>query len=83
MKNATAGSLESNDCLITISANDKLEIDVKSIVLKQFGRQIKELINQWAKENKVVGYITIDDKGALNPTIIARLNTALARAKGK
>ena len=82
MKNANAGTIESNDCYVTITKSDTLDINIDSIVYKQFGRHMNELVTKWAKDNKVVARISIDDKGALDKTIIARLNTALERSKG-
>ncbi len=78
---AVAGSLESNDCLVTIQPADDLIIDIESIVFSQFGEQIKEVIEQTLSENKVKsGHIICDDKGALDYTIKARLITAIERS---
>ena len=43
-KMATAGSLESNDILIMISKGEgKIDIELESVVEKQFGEDIKKL----------------------------------------
>ena len=49
----SAGSFESSDCLITISKSNNLEIAIESIVILQFGEQIKEVILNTLKEQKI------------------------------
>ena len=45
LKTAAAGTLESSDAMITVeSGQDKIELDITSIVFNQFGRQIKAAI---------------------------------------
>ena len=80
MKIGVAGSLESNDALITVSESKELIIEVKSIVYDFFGeeieRVIKDTLRQVGRENlKVV----CEDKGALDYTIRARVITAISR----
>jgi len=76
----SAGSLESSDCLITISDSDKLEIIIESVVFAQFGDQIKEVITNTLKEHNITNILVIcADKGALDYTIKSRLETALKR----
>lgn len=75
-----AGSVESCDCLIVLFESDKLEIDLKSDVIIQYGEQIKEVILSTLMEYKINNVkVSIDDKGALNYTIKARLEAALKR----
>lgn len=83
-KVAKAGTLESNDALIMIMPNDNtgVEVEIESIVMKQFGEQIKKVILEKATELKLDGVkIQIQDKGALDYTLKARLATAVARAQ--
>ncbi len=76
----SAGSLESSDCLITISDSDKQEIVIESVVFEQFGDQIKEVILNTLKEYKIDNmHVTCLDKGALDYTIKSRLETAILR----
>jgi len=76
----SAGSLESSDCLITISDSDKLEIIIESVVLEQFGDQIKTVILDTLKENNITKmHVVCLDKGALDYTIKSRLETAIQR----
>jgi citrate lyase subunit gamma (acyl carrier protein) len=81
---AIAGTLESNDVLITLSpsSNNKVEIDLSSIVKKQFGDQIEEIVREMLEEfNIEEGNIKIQDMGALDCTIKARIETAVLRLK--
>ncbi|HCX04621.1 MAG TPA: citrate lyase acyl carrier protein [Clostridiales bacterium] len=81
---AIAGTLESNDVLITLSpsSNNKVEIDLSSIVKKQFGDQIEEIVREMLEEfNIEEGNIKIQDMGALDCTIKARIETAILRLK--
>lgn len=80
-----AGTLESSDVLIQVKANrgKGIEIDLESIVEKQYGKQIRKVVQEELEKlgvNNAV--ITIQDKGALDCTIRARLEAALFRAAG-
>jgi len=83
-KMAMAGTVESNDILITVApaaAGTGIEIELASPVLKQYGRQIKAVIEEVLATHQVTdAVINASDKGALDCTIRARLITALARA---
>lgn len=83
-KVAKAGTLESNDILIMVMPNDKagVEIELESIVMKQFGDQIRKVLTEKAAELGLDGVkIQAQDKGALDYTIKARLETAVSRAQ--
>lgn len=83
-KVAKAGTLESNDALIMIIPNDStgVEVEIESIVMKQFGEQIKKVILEKATELELDGVkIQVQDKGALDYTLKARLATAVSRAQ--
>ena len=76
----SAGSLESSDCLITISDSTKLEIIIESVVFAQFGDQILEVITNTLNEHNITNVLVqCFDKGALDYTIKSRLETALKR----
>ena len=77
---ATAGTFESNDCMVTVKTSDKLVIEIQSVVFDQFGDQIKKVAQQTLKEMKIEHlHVFIKDKGALDYTIIARIKTACKR----
>mgnify|MGYP000855896590 CR=1 FL=1 len=82
-KPAKAGTLESNDILIMVMPNDKdgIELELESVVMKQFGKQIKKTILDKVNEMGIKSaVIKAQDKGALDYTIKARVETALRRA---
>ena len=80
MKIGVAGSLESNDAMITVKESDTLKITVKSIVYDFFHSQIEEVIKKTLKEKNIENVeVTCEDKGALDYTIKARLLTAISR----
>jgi citrate lyase subunit gamma (acyl carrier protein) len=81
MKFGIAGSLESNDCLISVKPSKERVILIESIVYEQFGHLIEKVIKETLDELKVdTIYVKCDDKGALDYTIKARLKTAIRRA---
>ncbi|MDF2616094.1 MAG: citrate lyase subunit gamma [Sedimentibacter sp.] len=53
-----AGTVESSDINIVIEPSDKkgIEIELKSTVMKQFGRQIKNLIEETLKDQSQSAY---------------------------
>lgn len=82
-KVAKAGTLESNDILVMVMPNEDggIELELESIVMKQFGEQIRKVIIDKVKEMKVENIsIKAQDKGALDYTIAARVETAIKRA---
>ena len=84
-KPSKAGTMESNDIYVMLMPNPKggIEINIQSIVMKQFGEEIERVIQGTLKEFGVENVIvTAQDKGALNYTIKARIETAIKRAKG-
>jgi len=83
-KMVMAGSLESNDLLVTLSPSEDntLNLTIESIVKKQFGKRIKSIAKEMLKEfNVQQGNIRIQDMGALDCTIKARIETAILRIK--
>lgn len=81
-RRAIAGTMESSDVMIEIIPwNEALQINLKSDVQKQYGKQILKLVNRILKEEDICNaQINITDKGALDFAISARLKTALYRA---
>ena len=83
-REAVCGTLQSNDCLVRIVPSEKLELDLKSSVLNEFGAQIKKTVQEVLDEFEVKNAkLFIEDKGALDSTITARVETALRRANEK
>ena len=82
-KPSKAGTMESNDIYVMFMPNPKggIEINLHSIVMKQFGEEIQRVILETLKECDVENVIVnAQDKGALNYTIKARIETAIKRA---
>lgn len=81
-KTGLAGTFESSDVFVeVIPTEDKLEIQLDSTVASQFGKHIRSLATEIAKEEDLsTGLIKIHDKGALDCTIKARIKTAITRA---
>jgi len=82
---AIAGTLESSDLLVKVSPSDTgtREIVVRSEVLKRFGRQITLVVTDTLDRLSVSeGSIVIDDKGALDCVIRARVQAAVLRGAG-
>jgi citrate lyase subunit gamma (acyl carrier protein) len=85
INNAIAGTLESSDIQIIIEPKDEagIDIELKSSVEKQFGRQIRKVITETLENLKIENARVIaTDKGALDCTIKARVQAAAHRAAG-
>lgn len=84
-KVSIAGTLESSDIQVRIEPREEagIEIELNSSVEKQFGRQIRKVINttletMGVKSAKVIA----TDKGALDCVIKSRVECAAFRAAG-
>jgi citrate lyase subunit gamma (acyl carrier protein) len=82
VQNAVAGTLESNDIFVSVEPGQgKLEIAVQSIVFEQFGDDILKAAQEVCDELGVKdANLRLEDRGALDCTIKARVETALKRA---
>ena len=84
MKRGIAGSLESNDALITVKESNSMKITVKSIVYDYFHEQIEKVIKDTLAElGKDNVEVVCEDKGALDYTLRARLITAVERMEAQ
>lgn len=79
---ARAGTMESNDIYIMVQPNDGgVKVEVESIVLEQFGKQIEKSIYDTVNSFGIKNITVIaKDRGALDCTIKARVETAIKRA---
>lgn len=81
-KKASAGTMESSDAYVEVEPGRGVEISVESVVLAQFGEQIRSSIEEVIKENDVTDVrLRLADQGALDCVIRARVETALRRGK--
>ncbi|MFI3250368.1 MAG: citrate lyase acyl carrier protein [Eubacteriales bacterium] len=79
-QSAVSGTLESSDVLITIEPASGFELSLDSTVSKQYGRAITQCVKDVCAELSVDAVkVTVVDRGALDCTIRARLQSALCR----
>ena len=81
-KAATAGTLESSDCMVTVEPGEgKVDFSLESSVINQYGNQIRKVALETLERLDIDNVrLTIVDKGALDCTVRARVATALTRA---
>jgi citrate lyase subunit gamma (acyl carrier protein) len=83
IKEALAGTLESSDLLVKVGPGQgaRLDVHIRSEVMRQFGARIRAVVDDTlAKLGVTEGDILIEDKGALDCAIRARVQTAVLRA---
>jgi citrate lyase subunit gamma (acyl carrier protein) len=87
VKNGQAGSQNKGDLIVTVKPRKKgagLKIDVKSSVGKLFGNSINTTVISKLDELGVKDAIVkVQDDGALDYVIKARLEAAVSKAAGK
>lgn len=80
-KAAMAGTLESSDAQVTVEPANSLDVSIESSVLNQYGRAIKATVFETLERLGVeTGVVHIQDKGALDCTIKARVEAAVFRS---
>jgi len=83
---AQAGTFESSDIMVLIEPVDEKtgrQIDLSSTVVLQYEEDIKTTINQVLDRLEIQNiHLIAKDKGALTPTIQARVETAVKRSLG-
>ncbi|MGF1695472.1 citrate lyase acyl carrier protein [Vibrio kyushuensis] len=80
-----AGTLESSDLLVEVTpcSSGHLEIDITSSVEKQFEPLIRRVVKTTLEEMGVTSAIVVvNDKGALDCVIRARVQAAVMRGAG-
>ncbi len=81
VKNACAGTLESSDAFVEVSVCEGLEIELISSVEEIYGDDIIALVKNILKKMDLQNIrIKIQDKGALDFVLEARVKTAILRA---
>jgi citrate lyase subunit gamma (acyl carrier protein) len=83
VKNSMAGTLESSDIQVIIEPKEEagIQIELNSSVEKQFGKQIRKVIEETLVKIGVdSAKVIANDKGALDCTIKARVECAAYRA---
>ena len=71
-KAATAGTLESSDCMVTVEPGEgKIDFSLESSVIHQYGNQLRKVALETLKNLDIDNVrITIVDKGALDCTCL-------------
>lgn len=82
LRESMAGSLESSDILVRVSpGKGALDITVNSIVFEQFGIAIQNEVKKTLEKLGVTdALVAVEDKGALDCVIRARVQAVVARA---
>jgi citrate lyase subunit gamma (acyl carrier protein) len=82
IKEALAGTLESSDLLVKVTPlpEDRVDVVIQSEVMHQFGEQIRKVVLATLQQLGLVsGQVVIEDKGALDCAIRARVQAAILR----
>ncbi|OUO92776.1 citrate lyase acyl carrier protein [Cloacibacillus sp. An23] len=78
---ASAGTLESSDCVVTVSPGGAFALDYRGANSVVFAKRTETLVRGILEKHSVeAANIVIQDQGAIEITIKARLETALLRA---
>ena len=85
VKRAAAGTMESSDVYVEISPGENgVEIELDSVVEKQFGAEIRRVAGEVLAELGVENAkLRLVDRGALDCVIRARVETAILRGRGE
>lgn len=83
-KKAVAGTLESSDIYVQVDPNENgIELELESVVYNQFGEDIENTVREVLADFNVKNVkIKLNDRGAVECAIRARVETALKRAEG-
>ena len=83
LRSASAGTLESSDVFVEIApADNGIEIELNSVVQAQFGEDILAVVREVLAECGVENArVSVQDRGALDCVIRARVETAVLRGK--
>lgn len=82
-KDALAGTLESSDVMVRIGPSDEpgIVLELESLVKQQFGAAIEQVARETLAALGITrAKVAIDDKGALDCVIRARIQAAVLRA---
>lgn len=83
LKKGQAGTMQSSDLMVIVEPAEELSVEVESTVKKQFEHLIRARVDAVLSAHEITkGKIMINDRGALDYAIEARLEAALQRAGG-
>ena len=80
-RKATAGTSQSSDLMVVVEPSDTLQVEIESTVKKQYEHLIRARIQEpLARLGVTAARIRVNDRGALDYAIDARVEAALRRA---
>lgn len=84
---AQSGTFESSDVIFLIEPmpdGSGRNIELSSTVMQQFGASFRKIVDEMLDQYDITDiHLIAKDKGALEPTIRARLETAIKRSFGQ
>lgn len=84
INSAQSGTFESSDVIFLIEPlpeNSGRKLEMSSTVMQQYGENFKRLVTEMLDQYDMTDlHLIAKDKGALEPTIKARLETAIKRS---
>ena len=80
IKKAQSGSLESSDCLVTVEPSETYSLSYSGQNEAIFARRTERIALEIASALSLSAHISIQDRGALEVTLRARIETAVERA---
>lgn len=82
-RSARAGTLESSDVLVEMIPGDQpMELEIHSPVMSRYGEAIRQSALEFLHRAGVTkGLVRLEDRGALDCTLNARLEACLERAQ--
>ncbi len=85
IKPAACGTHESSDVFVMLEpGSDGLDIQIESVVMKQFGDEILAVTKDVLREFEIKdARVSVVDHGALECVLRARVECAVLRAKGE
>jgi citrate lyase subunit gamma (acyl carrier protein) len=82
-RRAHAGTIQSSDLMVFVEPAAELVIEIESTVKQQFDHLIRAKIEEVLRRHGVAAAkVRVNDRGALDYAIQARLETAILRASG-
>ncbi len=76
-----AGTLEKGDVMVTIEESGEREIIIKSKLERLYGEAIRKTVEEMTSD--IVGKIYVEDMGALDWVIKARIEAAIRKFRGE
>ncbi len=81
IKEAIAGTDEKSDAIVTVAPGENgLQLEIRSVVMNQFGpaieASVREVLEEMGVQNAIV---KVADRGALDCVLRARVETAILR----